>query len=295
MPTDSSLLEEVPLFAALSEADRATLASHAEEVRFLSGDRIFRRGDPGGTLYIVCNGRVEITLESNEGERIVLETAEAGHFFGELSLVDGEARSANAYALEETLCLRIDRNDLIALFRARPDSALDVLNVMASRLRTADRLMRSRPLQSPNQEVVQRSTMLQRAADKLAEFSGSLSFLAVHIVWFSVWSLLNAGIFPGVKAFDPFPFGFLTMLVSLEAILLSCFLLISQNRTAAHDRIRSDVEYTANIKAALEVSQLHVKLDDLYAQTMQRMDRLERHAQLSPFDAPPGRNTRFPV
>ena len=295
MATDVSLLQEVPLFSVLSEADRGLLATQLEEERFAQGTRIFHRGDPGGSVYVVCSGRVELSVHSDQGDRIHLETAEPGHFFGELSLLDGEPRSADAYAVEETLCLRIDRQDLQFLFRTQPDAALAMLTVMGKRLRAADALMRTRPERTPNQEVEQQRTLLQRLADSLAEFSGSLSFLAMHAIWFTIWMTLNSGLIPGLAPFDPFPFGLLTMVVSLEAIFLSCFVLISQSRTAAQDRIRSDVEYAANIKAALEVSQLHVKLDQLYEQTMQRMERIERQAQGAQAQGVAGRQAKYPV
>jgi CRP/FNR family cyclic AMP-dependent transcriptional regulator len=90
------------------------------------------------------------------------------------------------------------------------------------------------------------------------------------------WIVVNIGLLPHVPEFDPFPFGFLTMAVSLESIFLSCFVLIAQSRQAAGDKIRSDVEYAANIKAGLEVTQLHGKVDTLYAQTMSRLVSLEQ-------------------
>ena len=86
---------------------------------------------------------------------------------------------------------------------------------------------------------------------------------------------INLELIPGVLSYDPYPFGLLTMIVSLEAIFLSCMVLISQNRQAAKDRIRSDAEYEANIRAGLEVTQLHVKVDALYEQLLSRLERLE--------------------
>jgi uncharacterized membrane protein len=80
----------------------------------------------------------------------------------------------------------------------------------------------------------------------------------------------------GVAPFDPYPFGLLTMVVSLEAIFLSCMVLISQNRSAEKERIRSDAEYEANIKAGLEVTQLHVKIDALTDQLGSRLTALEK-------------------
>src|SRR5262245_18229691 len=131
MYTDVTLLRDYPLFAVLSDNDRIVLASQLEEVRFPAGTRVFHRSDPGGSVYVVCSGRVELSVHNDQGDRIHLETAEPGNFFGELSLLDGQPRSADAYAVEETLCLCIDRKDLIYLFRSHPDAALGMLTVMA--------------------------------------------------------------------------------------------------------------------------------------------------------------------
>jgi CRP/FNR family cyclic AMP-dependent transcriptional regulator len=89
-------------------------------------------------------------------------------------------------------------------------------------------------------------------------------------VWFAVWVLWNVA---GPRPFDPFPFGLLTMVVSLEAIFLSVFVLISQNRQSAKDRVRSDIEYEVNVKAELEVAALHEKLDHLQEQMVERLPR----------------------
>jgi uncharacterized membrane protein len=115
-------------------------------------------------------------------------------------------------------------------------------------------------------------------ADWIAEFSGSITFLMLHVGFFAGWILLNVTIVPHAPMFDPFPFGLLTMVVSLEAIILSVFVLLSQNRQVAKDRIRSDVEYDVNLKAELEVAHLHEKVDRLGAvasDTAARMRHLE--------------------
>ena len=79
-----------------------------------------------------------------------------------------------------------------------------------------------------------------------------------------------------MTGFDPFPYGLLTMIVSLEAIVLSVFVLLSQSRQASKDKIRSDIEYDVNLKAELEVAQLHEKIDRLNAEFLARMDRIEK-------------------
>jgi CRP/FNR family transcriptional regulator, cyclic AMP receptor protein len=242
MPADTSLLASVPFFEGLDEAERSMLAAQLEEVEFPIGELVFKRGDPGGSIFIVAAGEVEIFVEDTVGQRIVFETAKAGDFFGELSLLDGDPRSASAQAIAATKALRVDRDDLQLLFTRHPTAALHVLGVIGRRLREADKLLGSRPLESPNEAIEERATFIQRIADKAAAFSGSISFLLVHMVWFAIWIAINQDLVPGIDSFDPFPFGLLTMIVSLEAIFLSCMVLISQNRQAAKDKIRSDTE-----------------------------------------------------
>jgi uncharacterized membrane protein len=105
-------------------------------------------------------------------------------------------------------------------------------------------------------------------------------FLMLNGGWFIIWVSLNTLLLPkhpdGTVGFDPYPFGLLTMIVSLEAIFLSCFVLISQNRQAEKDRVRSDIEYEVNIKAELEVAHLHEKTDRIYEQMMARFEKLEK-------------------
>jgi CRP/FNR family cyclic AMP-dependent transcriptional regulator len=276
MPADTSLLASVPLFERLDEEERALLAAQLDDVSFDAGQVVFRRGDPGGSIFIVVSGAVEIFVEDTVGQRVVFETAKSGDFFGELSLLDGDPRSASSVALEATRAVRLDRNDLELLFKRHPTAAMDVLAVIGKRLREADKVIGTRPTYSPNQAVEEKLTTVQRIADMAAAFSGSISFLVVHMVWFACWIAVNLGFVPTVAQFDPFPFGLLTMVVSLEAIFLSCMVLISQNRQAAKERIRSDAEYDANIRAGLEVTQLHVKIDALAEQTLSRLAALEK-------------------
>ena len=276
MPADATLLSEVPLFESLAPQERELLAQQCEEQSLAPGERIFSRGDPGQALYIVAQGEVQLSVVDTTGQRIVFESPGPGDFFGELSLLDGEPRSADATALRDTRVVKLDRDALALLFRRQPDAALRVLAVIGRRLREADRLLRHRAGTSPNQAVEEHATLLHRIADKAAEFSGSFIFLGAHAVWFLVWIGTNEGWLPGVGPFDPFPFGLLTMVVSLEAIFLSCLVLISQNRSAAKERIRSEAEYEANIRAGLEVTQLHVKVDHFYDQVMARLAKLEQ-------------------
>jgi uncharacterized membrane protein len=95
-----------------------------------------------------------------------------------------------------------------------------------------------------------------RAADRVTDFAGSLKFVYLHGVWFGIWILINIGLIGSALAFDKFPFGLLTMIVSLEAIFLSTFVMVSQNRQAARADIRSELDFETNLRA--EIWAVHI-------------------------------------
>jgi len=135
--------------------------------------------------------------------------------------------------------------------------------------------LKTRVSRNANEEVEEHTTWLQRTVDWISWFSGSMWFLAFTAIWFTAWIVVNM-VQLGVPQFDPYPFGLLTMITSLEAIFLSCFVLISQNRQAEKDRVRSDIEYEVNIKAELEVAHLHEKTDRIYAEMLEHFIRIEK-------------------
>lgn len=275
MATDAALLAEVPLFQFLDEHERADLAASLDEVRFAAGQTIFAAGDPGEAMYVIRSGEVEIFFKDNTGNKIVLESATPGHFFGELSMLDHGSRTANALAVTEVEALRIDQQDLDQLVRSYPQASLDMLSAMGRRLRVTTELLRHTAARNVNEAVDEKHSLVDRAADWIAAFSGSLPFLGLHVLWFAAWIGWNT-LAPEAGRFDPFPYGLLTMTVSLEAIILSVFVLLSQNRQIEKDRVRADVEYDVNLKAELEIMQLHEKMDRLTADTLRRLAAIEK-------------------
>jgi|HubBroStandDraft_1064217.scaffolds.fasta_scaffold60010_3 CRP/FNR family cyclic AMP-dependent transcriptional regulator len=278
MPTRSELLANIPLFALLDDQERAGLAERLDDVRFAAGTPLFMAGDPGDSMFVLVSGEVEVFFRNNTGQRIVLETAKAGHFIGEVSLLDGGSRSASAVATSDVEALVVDRGDLDEFLRACPAAALDLLGATGRRLRESADLLRHTATRDVNELEEDHRTTVMRIADVISEFSGSLPFLFIHCVIFFVWIVLNVEPLSRTRfgSWDPFPFGLLTMVVSLEAIILSVFVLLSQNRQVARDRVRNDIEYDINLKAELEVTELHKKLDYLSEQVLARLDRLER-------------------
>ncbi|HEV7700926.1 MAG TPA: DUF1003 domain-containing protein [Pyrinomonadaceae bacterium] len=275
MSCDPSELLGVGIFELLDENERAEFAAVLDSASVSAGDIIFRAGDLGDDLYIVRSGEVELSVKDVTGQKIVLTVVEKNDIFGELSMLDARPRSATAAALEDSELLLLDRDDLLMLFQKQPDAALNMLAAMSGMLRKVDRLLQTRVSRNVNEEMEERLPALQRIADWIAWFSGSMLFLIINGLWFVVWIGINT-LGPEPQRFDPFPFGLLTMIVSLEAIFLSCFVLISQNRQAAKDKIRADIEYDINIKAELEVAHLHEKVDHMHEQM------LERFAELTP-------------
>ena len=99
------------------------------------------------------------------------------------------------------------------------------------------------------------ATLQDRLADALTRFSGNMWFVYIHVVWFAWWIAQNEG-WIGRRRFDPFPFGLLTLIVSLEAIFLSTFVLISQNRAATVANMRADLDLQIDLLAEYEVTQV---------------------------------------
>jgi CRP/FNR family transcriptional regulator, cyclic AMP receptor protein len=268
-----SLLAEVPLFQLLDAAERTALAQMMEQSNFPAGYRIFEEGDAGDRMYVVCSGGVELATTDKLGQKLVLTTAARGDLFGELSLLDHGPRTANATVLEDAELLVLDRTTLIDYIRRHPEVALDMMAVMGGRVRTTTNRLRQMATRNANEETETKLTLMERVTDTIAAFSGSLAFLILHVLWFATWIGLNT--IPGLLDFDPFPFGLLTMCVSLEAIFLSVIVLLSQNRQSAKDRIRADVDYEVNLKAELEVSHLHEKVDHLHQVLLSRLHQIE--------------------
>lgn len=277
MACKPELLADVELFEHVSEDDRARLAEFIDFRQLAAGETLFKTGEPGESLYVVKSGEIELFIKDTAGQKILLAIANSGEVFGELALLDRGPRTATAFALADSELLELDRDDLLLLFQKSPNAALRLLAAMGHMTRKADELLRTRVSRNANEEAEEKISALQRVADWISWFSGSMSFLLLNALWFIIWIALNT--MPlGVAQFDPYPFGLLTMIVSLEAIFLSCFVLISQNRQAEKDRVRSDIEYDVNIKAELEIAHLHEKTDHMYTEMLEHFIRAEKSA-----------------
>jgi CRP-like cAMP-binding protein len=131
----SALLRKVPLFARLDEDALRRLARHMRRRTFRAGETIVYTGDPGHTLYVILSGSVKICRTTADGDRTVIALLGPGKFFGEMSLLDGQPRSADALVAETAEIVMLARDDFESVLRENVDVALDLLAVMAERLR----------------------------------------------------------------------------------------------------------------------------------------------------------------
>lgn len=275
MADHGRLLSAVHIFSLLDEQERQILAERVDLLHAKKDDVLFRYGDPGETMFVLVTGSVELSFKNKTGEKVVLQVVDGGDFFGEISLLDRGPRSATATVLEDIEALVIDQGDLDELFRLKPQAAFDLLAATGKRLRQSALLLRNTATRNVNEVVEDTRSKTMKIADWIADFSGSMPFLFIHVGIFFVWIVLNIHVLP-FGNFDPFPFGLLTMVVSLEAIILSVFVLLSQNRQVERERVKSEIEYDVNLKAEMQIQHLHEKFDQLNAEVLQRLDRLDR-------------------
>jgi CRP/FNR family cyclic AMP-dependent transcriptional regulator len=263
MPIDASILNEIEHLRELNPEEKAALADKIDLLRYSTGQSVFNYGDPGHALYIVRSGEVEIYVKNDQGEKIVLETSQSGDIFGEVALLDGGTRTAWVSALGDVELLRLDREHFEAYIRQCTPAALNLLSVAARRLRKSDEVIRRTVTRNVNDVAAEQGTILTRLADAVPSFTGSIASLALHAIFLGGWIAINLSGLRNIKAFDPYPFEFLSVMVSLEAIFLTLFVLTSQNRQRTRDRIRSDIEFESSINTETKIAYLHEKIDKL--------------------------------
>ncbi|MBZ5532238.1 MAG: DUF1003 domain-containing protein [Acidobacteriia bacterium] len=276
MSTDVNMIGEVPIFELMDDEERAALAQMMDCRDFPEGATLFDFGDPGGEIFILRTGRVEVSLLGSDGQKIVLAENEHGEVVGELSFLDGGPRSATAVAKEPTQVLTMHRERLLEFINQHPHAAIDLLTVVGRRLRVTDELLRTQVSRNVNVEEEERMTLGVRVADKVASFGGSWTFIIIFGVIMLVWVVINtAALFR--DHFDPYPFILLNLFLSMTAAIQAPVIMMSQNRQAAKDRLQADLDYQVNLKAELEVASLSRKVDHLHERLEEQWARQDNH------------------
>jgi CRP/FNR family transcriptional regulator, cyclic AMP receptor protein len=257
MPANAAFLKDIPLFMPMDDTERAAVAELMDEVTFKAGQQLFHERDQGGICYIIRSGRIELSVTDESGEKLVLDVLEPGELCGELSLLDGGNRSTTAVALTEVEMLVLEREEFLSFLRKQPDASLDVLSALAKRIRRADKLLKQR-VQDPNELIEGGATLGDRVADVVASFGGSWRFIGIFMATMATWILWNL---VGRYKFDPAPFMGFNLILSMLAALQAPIIMMSQNRQDAKDRVRSEADYRVNVRAMVEIAELHEKFD----------------------------------
>jgi CRP/FNR family cyclic AMP-dependent transcriptional regulator len=260
-------LREVPLFESLDDSAAKQLCELLETLDCEAQNVLFRAGDAGDAMYLIERGKVRICVQATDGHEVTLTELGRGDFFGEMALLDGQRRSANAVVAEDARLAVLSREHFLSfIMGGNPSVALEMLTALANRLRHTDELLRHSTTRNVNEEEAAQLTMADRAADKIAEFGGSWKFIIFEIGLFLLWVLLNTWLlFDNV--FDPYPYVFLNLILGIICGLQAPIIMMSQNRQSHKDRLRSDLDYQVNLKNELALQEI-----------LQRLKVLERES-----------------
>ncbi len=259
MPCKPEALKQVPLFALLDAEETAVLASQVELKTFAPRQRIYKIGDAGGRAYVLVSGRVRVTTVDEDQQEVIVDEPTTGEFFGFASMLDETPHQTGAIALEETVCVEVDRHDITVLLERKPLAGMDMLTVLGRQFHAAQQLVRVRATRNPN-EVIEEGTMLgDRVADEVAHFGGSWKFIITFGVVLVIYTGANVAL--GRSAWDPYPFILLNLFLSMLAAIQAPVIMMSQNRQDTKDRLRGELDYEVNRRAELEIQGLSRKLN----------------------------------
>jgi CRP/FNR family cyclic AMP-dependent transcriptional regulator len=286
-------LRSVPLFASLTDAAAVELRNLLTTQNFSAGTQLFQKGDSGDAMYLIASGRVRISITDEDRREITLAELAQGDFFGEMSIIDGRQRSADASVIEDGRFAILARPDFLSFVRANPDVALGMLGALSDRLRRTDELIRSRVSRNANEEERKRATVADRAADLIAEFGGSWKFIGVSIGLIVFWILFNSYVL--FNGFDPKPYQMLNLVLAVIAGMQAPIIMMSQNRQGEKDRLRADLDYRVNLKNELSLSEVLRRLDVLESERLPKLFE-EQNARLAPAQVQsPMSNVQSPV
>jgi len=255
-------LRQVPLFESLDNEAAGELCHLLESLDCKAGTFLFRTGDEGDAMYVIEHGKVRICVRTTDGHEVTLTELEHGDFFGEMVLFDGQHRSADAIVAEDARLAVLSREHFLSFVRSNPNVALEMLAALANRLRHTDELLRHSATRNVNVEEAAHLTLADRAADIIAEFGGSWKFILAAVVFFNIWVLINSLLLEN-KGFDAYPYLLLSCVVNMLAVLQAPIILMSQNRQAHKDRLRSEIDYQINLRNELALNEILDRLKTL--------------------------------
>jgi CRP/FNR family cyclic AMP-dependent transcriptional regulator len=271
-------LRQVPLFESLDNAAAKNLCELIEMLDCPAQKILFHAGDVGDAMYIIERGKVRICVRAKDGHEVTLATLGRGDFFGEMALLDGQRRSADAVVAEDSRLAVLSREHFLSFMGRNANVALEMLTALANRLRQTDELLRHTAARNVNEEMAAHLTVSDRVADIVAKFGGSWKFIMAAAIVLNLYILLNvfAAVLFGWQGFDPYPFLFLSVALNMLQIFQAPIILMSQNRQAHKDRLRSEIDYQVNLKNELALQEILQRLKIL-EQDCLRVAKEKRH------------------
>ena len=259
MPCNPEVLKHVPLFALLDDEETAVLAGQVEVRHFAARQRIYKLGDPGGRAYVVVSGMVRVTTVDEDHQEVVVDEPTHGEFFGFASMLEETTHESSAIALEETVCIEVDRQDIAILLQRKPMSGMDMLAVLGRQFHASQKLVRVRAARNPNEVIEEKETVGERVADHVASFGGSWTFIIAFAIVLITYAALSARL--GSRSWDPYPFILLNLFLSMLAAIQAPIIMMSQNRQDKKDRLRGELDYDVNRRAETEIQGLAHKIN----------------------------------
>jgi len=244
---------------------------------FAPRQRIYKMGDPGGRAYVVISGKAHVTTVDEDQQEVVLDEPTAGEFFGFASMLQQTPHESGAIALEETVCVEVDRDDIFELIQRKPHAGMDMLSVLGRQYHAAHQLVRVRSMRNPNEVIEQEATFGERIADAVARFGGSWTFIITFGLVLIAYSTIN--VLLRQAAWDPYPFILLNLFLSMLASVQAPVIMMSQNRQDTKDRLRGELDFDVNKRAESEIQGVSRKLHQLTEKIEDLEEALrERHA-----------------
>lgn len=259
MACNPEILRQVPLFALLDDEEAAVLAGQVEVKQFTARQRIYKMGEPGGRAYVVVSGTVRVTTVDEDHQEVVVDEPSQGEFFGFASMLDETAHQSGAIALQETVCIEVDRHDISVLLQRKPLAGMDMLAVLGRQFHASQKLVRVRAARNLNEIIEEEETFGERIADHVASFGGSWTFIISFGVVLVTYVSINVAL--ATHSWDPYPFILLNLFLSMLAAIQAPIIMMSQNRQDKKDRLRGELDYDINRRAESEIQGLAHKIN----------------------------------
>jgi uncharacterized membrane protein len=259
MACNPEVLKHVPLFSLLDEEETAVLASQVQLKKFVTRQRIYKIGDSSGKAYVVVSGRVRVSTVDQDQQEIVIDEPSHGEFFGFASMLEQTPHQTEAEAIDEAECLEVSRDSIAVLLQRKPLAGMDMLRILGRQFHASQQLVRLRANRHPNEVIEKDATFGERVADAVAGFGGSWTFIIMFSILLAIYMTFDALL--GRHAWDPYPYILLNLFLNMLAALQAPIIMMSQNRQDTKDRLRGELDYDVNRRAAVEIQGLARKLN----------------------------------